>query len=453
MSKRWNVCAFAAATLLTLVVANAAAQVSTGTVFGTVKDPQGGVIPGATVTLVSETRGTRSTPVTTNTVGDFVFANVTPDTYTIEVTMPSFKTLKRTGLVVSTQSRVGVGTLTIEVGGASETVDVKGEAPQIQATSGERSFTVTTESVANLPIASRNFAALVDLTPGVNGGNRVGDSASTGGGSNNFMMDGVSTVEPGSNRQMIAVNVESIAEVKVLTSNYQAEYGRSSGLQVTAITKSGTNKFRGSVYDVERNSDWNANSKVNILNNDPKTTSKQRDWGYSIGGPVGKPGGQNKLFFFYAQEFQPRTNGNDVVRFRVPTALERKGDFSQTVDNNGNPFPYIRDSRLSGTCSATSQAACFAADGVLGRIPGRPAVPDRHEHPEQPVSRFPTSRGSPPTTTSSRGRTRAITAWQPAIRVDYQPWSVVPRVPSSTRAGVSRRTWSSGRSPASTTRR
>ena len=86
------------------------------------------------------------------------------------------------------------------------------------------------------------------------------------------MMDGVSTMDPGSNRLMVAVNVESIAEVKVLTSSYQAEYGRSSGLQVTAVTKSGTNRFRGSLYDVERNSDWNANSKTNILNGDPKTT-------------------------------------------------------------------------------------------------------------------------------------------------------------------------------------
>ena len=223
-------------------------------------------------------------------------------------------------------------------------------------------------------------------------GNRAGDSPSTGGGSNNFMMDGVSTMEPGSNRLMIAVNVESIAEVKVLTSSYQAEYGRSSGLQVTAVTKSGTNRFRGSLYDVERNSDWYSNSQTNILNGDPKTTLKQRDWGYSIGGPVGKPGGSNKLFFFYAQEFQPRTAGNDVVRFRVPTALERQGDFSQTTDNNGNPFPYIKDPLLLAAPVRRDQPG-----GVLRRRrrarpdSGEPALPDRAEHP-QPVSRCRTSR-------------------------------------------------------------
>ena len=220
------------------------AQINTGTVLGTVKDAQGGVIPGATVTLISEARGTRSAPVVTNENGDFVFANVSADTYTIEVVLESFKTSQRSGIAVSPGARIAVGTLALEVGGASETVVVKGETPQVQSTSGERSFSVTTAEVTNLPIATRNFADLINLTPGVVNGNRAGDSPSTGGGSNNFMMDGVSTMEPGSNRLMIAVNVESISEVKVLTSSYQAEYGRSSGLQVTAVTKSGSNQFQ-----------------------------------------------------------------------------------------------------------------------------------------------------------------------------------------------------------------
>src|SRR5262245_35924670 len=276
------------------------AQITTGTVLGTVVDQQGGAIPGATVVLTSDSQGTKTAPVVTNATGDFLFPNVRPDTYTIEVSMPAFKTMKRTGVIVSPGSRAALGALTLEVGGTTEVVDVRGETPLIQSTTGERSFTVETDAVTNLPIATRNFTEFINLAPGVVDGNRAGDSASTGGGSNNFMMDGVGTMEPGSNRLMVAVNVESIAEVKVLTSNYQAEYGRSSGLQVTAVTRSGTNRLRGSFYDVERNSDWNSNSKTNILNGDPKTTSKQRDWGFSISGPVGKPGGKNKLFFFFS---------------------------------------------------------------------------------------------------------------------------------------------------------
>ena len=192
----------------------------------------------------------------TSATGDFTFPNVAADTYSVEVTMTGFKTLKRPGIVAGTGNRVAVGTLTIDVGGMAETVEVKGESPVIQATTGERSFTVTTDSVENLPIANRSFIALASLAPGVSGNNRLG-----GGGANNIMMDGVSTMDTGSNSPLLQMNVESIAEVKVLVSNYQAEYGRSSGLQVTAVTKSGTNRFRGSVYDVERNSDWYSNSQ------------------------------------------------------------------------------------------------------------------------------------------------------------------------------------------------
>ena len=269
-----------------------------------------------------------------------MFPNVSVDTYTVEVTMPSFSTLKRTGVPVSAGSRVAVGVLTISVGGAAETVTVKGESPVIQAASGERSFTIPTESVQNLPILNRSFTALAQLAPGVTGTGALGTRANM---STNFTMDGISTMDTGSNTVMLQMNTESINEVKVLVSGYQAEYGRSSGLQIMAVTKSGTNRFRGSVYDVERNSDWDANSKANILNGLPKTVSKQKDWGYSIGGPIGKPGGNNKLFFFNAVELRPRTGGNDQIAFRVPTALERAGDFSQTLDNNGNLYTYIKD--------------------------------------------------------------------------------------------------------------
>lgn len=397
----------------------ASAQVNTGTVLGGVKDSQGAVVPGAVVTLISEARDTRSAPASTNDSGEFVIANVSADTYTLEIALESFKTSQRSGIAVSPGDRIDLGTFVLEIGGATETVLVRGEAPRVQSNSGERSFSVTGAEVTNLPIATRNFADLINLTPGVVNGNRAGDSASTGGGANNFMMDGVSTMEPGSNRLMVAVNVESIAEVKVLTSSYQAEYGRSSGLQVAAVTKSGTNQLHGSLYDVERNSDWNSNSRTNVLNGDPKPTVKQRDWGFSIGGPVGKPGRNNKLFFFYAQEFQPRTTGNNVVRFRVPTELERRGDFSQTVDNNGNPFPYIKDPLVTGTCSATNQAACFADGGVLGRIPANRLYDTGLNILK--LYPMPTLGPGQPFNFELRRPEQSLTAWQPVVRVDYQP--------------------------------
>ncbi len=408
----------AVAIALCTIAVPAAAQLVTGSVAGTVNDPTGAVIPGATVTLISETRGTRLPDVITSANGDFVVPNVTADRYTVRVTMDGFKTLERTGVSVSAGDRQGLGTFVIELGGVSETVSVKSEAPVIQASSGERSFTIPTSSVENLPISNRSFTALASFAPGVTS---TGDPARIGGGGDtNIMMDGVGVMDTGSNRPLLQMNVESIQEVKVLTSVYQAEYGRSSGLQITAVTKSGTNRFRGSLYGVKRDSDWNSNSKVNKLNGDPKTVLDEKDLGFSIGGPIGKPGGDNKLFFFYSQEFSPRTGGNDVQRFRVPTALERQGDFSQTTDQLGAPYTFIRDPNLAGACTATDQTACFRADGVLGRIP----TTRLYQTGLNILKRYPMPNISEPGVGYNYQITRPtdkILSTQPAVRVDYQP--------------------------------
>ncbi len=257
------------------------AQVATGNVAGTVKDAQGGVIPGAGVSLISETRGT-SVDAQTNENGDFIFPNVAGDTYTIKVTMDGFKTLERHRVPVSAGERVAVGTLSIELGTLQETVIVAGEAPMIQARSGERSFTITTEAVQNLPVANRNFANLTALAPGVVGTTRLGGS-----GQNNFQIDGVSIMDTGSNGQMLQTNVEAIEEVRVVTQGYAAEYGRASGLQISGVTKSGGNQFRGSLYDIRRDSKWKSNTWANIRNGDPKPVSLQTDRGFTLDGTDG----------------------------------------------------------------------------------------------------------------------------------------------------------------------
>ena len=175
--------------------------------------------------------GTRSAAVLTNDSGDYVFPNVTPDTYTVEVTAPSFKTLRRTGIVVTGGDRVGVPPLTLEVGGTAETVSVTAEGALVQTQSGERSFAVEQKQVESLPGVRGNFTSLVALVPGVNGGDTTSAGGTRLGGAsqNNIMMDGISAMDTGNNGQMLSMNIESIGEVKVLTQGYQAEYGRSSG--------------------------------------------------------------------------------------------------------------------------------------------------------------------------------------------------------------------------------
>jgi hypothetical protein len=325
---------------------------------------------------------------------------------------------------VSGGDRVGIPPLTLEPGALAETVTVIAESPMVQTQSGERSYAVTSQQIENLPIPRNNFTSLTAFTPGVvAGGPSAGGTRLGGLGQNNIMMDGISAMDTGNNGQMLQMNVDSIGEVKILTQGYQAEYGRSSGLQITAVTKSGSNRFRGSGYDIQTNSDWDENSWVNQKNGDPKPKTSTKTLGYTIGGPVGKPGGSNKLFFFYSHEYRPVTqaiNQGNPIRIRVPTLLERAGDFSQTRDNTGALFNLIKDPNSTLPCVGGNTAGCFQAGGVLGRIPTDRLYPTGIAL----LSRYPT-----PNVTQGVGQnynyevaapTTENLTQQPAIRLDYQ---------------------------------
>jgi hypothetical protein len=135
--------------------------------------------------------------------------------------------------------------------------------------------------------------------------------------------------------------IDSVDEVKVLTNSNQAEYGRSSGLQVIGITKSGTDHFHGSLHDFDQHSVWNSNSWANKLNGVTRPYSLTRQWGGTIGGPVGRPGHQNKLFWFLSEQVRPSSTGGTVNYFRVPTALERQGNFSQKRMTESSIYPFV----------------------------------------------------------------------------------------------------------------
>jgi len=187
-------------------------QGSTGTLSGTVHDQQGGAIPGASVTVINESKAVTVATVVTNGSGDFVVPNLATGTYKLQVEMPQFKTLNLPGLVVTSGDRVSAGTLVIQIGGAAEVVTVTGEAvPLVQATSGERSFSVSTESVANLPLQNRSYFGLLALAPGVvpASGNTVVTRLG-GGGGNNYSIDGTNTMDPSVNRPNQTVSVEAI---------------------------------------------------------------------------------------------------------------------------------------------------------------------------------------------------------------------------------------------------
>ena len=307
----------------------------------------------------------------TNEAGNFTVVNVPPDKYTIQVTMQGFKPAKQTGVSVSPGDRQDVGIFTIEIGGTDRhgrgqggNADDAGaqrrallhDSDQLGREPADRQPQLHRAGVAR---ARRQTATAANGDPV-----RIG-----GGGDTNIMMDGVGVMDTGSNRPLLQMNVESIAEVKVLTSGYQAEYGRSSGLQITAVTKSGTNRFRGSVYDVERNSDWYSNSKAEQAERRPQGDPRRSGTGaISIGGPIGKPGGNNKLFFFYSQEFAPRTGGNERrrgtasrPRSSAPATSRRRTDQNGALYNlHQGPVARRAPAPRPTRAAASRTAACSA---------------------------------------------------------------------------------------------
>jgi Carboxypeptidase regulatory-like domain/TonB dependent receptor/TonB-dependent Receptor Plug Domain len=359
------------------------AQTTSASVSGSIQDSSGGVLPGVTVTMTSTTQGNALTAVT-DAGGRFVFPIVRPDTYKLQATLAGFKTMERTNLVVNANDRLSTGALTMDIGTLSEEVSVSSPVTPLQSASGERSFTLQSETLKNIANNGRalfNFATLVPGALSQNTGNReLGDVAGfTVNGqrpnSNNITIDGVANIDTGNNGgNMATTNIDAVAEFKILTNAYQAEYGRAVGGQLQVVTKSGSQDFHGSGYWYGRRSAWDANTYLNKRETPeiPKATTSRNDSGYTIGGPVAFPGfnaDKKKLFFFWSQEYQRRSNPANVRQTRVPTDLERRGDFSQSVDSSGNPFPYIRDYATGLPCSAADTRGCFQDGGVLGRVP------------------------------------------------------------------------------------
>jgi hypothetical protein len=379
-----DVVRIALAGLLTLgLTADASAQTTSASVTGTVQDQQGGALPGVVVTLTSRTQGNVQT-ATTDGEGRFSFAVVRPDTYTLQAELQGFKTLQRTNLVVNANDRLSAGVLALEVGEMTEEVTVSSRVSELQTTSGERSFALENTALTNIANNGRQLFNFTTLVPGaVPQGNAGQEIAAADGftvngmraNSNNVTIDGVANIDTGNNGgNMASTNIDAVAEFKVLTNSYAAEYGRATGAQIQVVTKSGSRDFRGSGYWYGRRSDWNANSWINkrVTPEIPKAKTSRNDQGYTIGGPVFFPGfneDKRKLFFFFSQEHQRRTEPAAERQARVPTELERRGDFSQSVDASGNPFPYIRDYTTGLPCSASDTRGCFQDGGVLGRIP------------------------------------------------------------------------------------
>src|SRR6202042_3461071 len=323
----------------------------TGSITGTVKDPSGAAVAGATVIVTSPERGiTRQT--TSNSTGEYNESALSPGSYDVIVTAAGFKKYEAKGVILDVGEKARVDA-PLEVGAISTEVIVQGEnVAQVETQSSELAGTVTGKEITQLELNGRNFTTLVSLVPGVS--NQTGReepqvgingsvSFSMNGGRteyNNWELDGGDNMDNGSNGTLnVYPSIDAISEFKVLTSNYGAQYGRNGSGTVEVETKGGTKAFHGDAYEFVRNDVFNAQNYFNSVDAGGTGVTppyKKNDFGYTFGGPIYIPGVYNKnrqkTFFFWSQEWR-RDRVPASFNVPVPYSKERAGDFNDVCPN------------------------------------------------------------------------------------------------------------------------
>ncbi len=335
--------------LVCLVVSGgpfARAQETFGTILGSVTDPSGAAVPGVRVTLTNTGTGIAKT-FDTDASGNFVVSYLIPGTYAVTAKKEGFKTITQTGitLVVDQKARVD---LKLQVGTIAETLTVIGSPPQVETESSGIGTVIESKQIVEAPLQIRDFAQLLSLSPGVLQANAGGNVAGfTGaqftnpdnqmglsgnyvngffGDANNFQIDGVSNNE--FTLGLIAVNpsIDGIAEFKVQTNTYSAEYGRAGGANVNISTKSGTNSFHGNLFEFVRNDMFDAVpwDVKRVQKNPQNPPLRENQFGGTFGGPIRK----DHTFFFVDFERLTERVGQTAL-LTLPTAKQAAGDFSE----------------------------------------------------------------------------------------------------------------------------
>ncbi len=338
--------AFASVVLVLATQMPGLPQTITASLEGVVKDPTGATIAGAQVQMTN-TATNIATRLTTDSMGRFLAPSLPPGPYAVTVEAPGFKKAERSRIVLEVNQAARLD-FTMELGTATETVNVSGTAPLLESSSSTMGQVVNTRSIVDLPLNERNSWSLVFLAPGVSGGtgdkyNNVNFSIDGGRpGSSALMVDGIASATPLTNPIQgftIFPEVDTVQEFKVETDNYSAEFGRSGSGVINLVYKSGTNQLHGSAFDFLRNSDMDANGFFSNRNGVPLPSFKRNQFGGAISGPVYVPklyNGRNRTFFLFGYEGLREASAASLTT-TVPTALERAGDFSQLRAANGSP--------------------------------------------------------------------------------------------------------------------
>jgi len=326
--------------VLALCMPAAFAQVQSGTIVGTVTDQGGAAVAGAKVTLVNAgTSFTRT--VEAGATGQYVATSVPTGSYTVTVEMQGFQKLVRSGLQLTAADTLTVD-LSLQVGSVQETIEVRETAPLLQSQTAAVSSLVTNQQMIEMPLNGRTFTALLKLSPGAYTGSsgnlstsqyamRGDVNISVNGSSaqnNTYLIDGVVNRNLWLSTLIMVPTVDSIQEVRMMTSNYSAEYGAAAGAITIVQTKSGTNQLHGSLYEFLRNDKFDANTFFNNRLGAPKPAFRRNEFGGTVGGPIRK----DKTFFF--GDFQGiRVRQPRTVISTIPGLAQRQmissGDFSQ----------------------------------------------------------------------------------------------------------------------------
>ncbi len=337
--------------LIALLTASAIVVASADTAFaqqasiaGKVMDQSSGALPGASVAAKNVDTGIQ-TAVTTNGEGFYSLPLLPPGQYTIVVELSGFRSQTRSGVTLDVQQSARLD-FTLELGNIAESVDVR--TPLVDARSSSLGHVIDNARIRELPLNGRNPLELTRLTPGVTqlatafldtrNFNLTSMSINGGqGGSNAVLLDGGSTTLPERNEYAVAPSIDSVQEFRVQTNALAAEFGMTGGGVINLVTKSGTNQLRGTMSEFVRDDSWDATGWTNNRNNLDKSPLSYHQFGGSAGGPLWLPralgpmayDGRNRSFFFFSYE-GIRHDSSFTTLSRVPTELERRGDFSQT---------------------------------------------------------------------------------------------------------------------------
>ena len=307
----------------------------TARISGTVTDPTSAVIIGATVTAINTETGAKET-TTTDTQGFYAFPALAVGYYTVEVNQKGFKEFRETGLVLDVNTALRVD-IKLELGTATEQVTINSAAVQVETTSTQMGEVITGTKMTTVPLNGRSYTDLLALQPGVSpvssgqygalsvSGDLNPGSLSVSGqreSANGFMVNGGNVVEGTYMGTAVIPDLDSIAEFRILTNNFDAEYGNYAGGQINAITKSGTNQFHGDVFEFLRNTDLDAR---NFFSPD-RAKFIQNQFGGTFGGPIVR----DKLFFFGDYQGTRQVQGQPV-NFIVPSAANRQGNLADTA--------------------------------------------------------------------------------------------------------------------------